>query len=75
MRSNYKEPYKCDKCDYKHKNITNYKIYLLNNHSTKEDRKKEYTYYSELCDFCSFCEEQIHKHNDTFTHKYNLTLM
>ena len=69
LRCDYKEPYKCDKCEYKHKNIVNYKIHLLNYHSTKEERKKEYTYYCELCDFGSFCENQLNKHNDTSKHK------
>ena len=73
-RSDYKEPYKCEKCDYKHKNITNYKIHLLNNHSTKEEREKEYIYYCKTCDFGSFCEEQLNKHNETIKHKYNTTL-
>ena len=74
IRSDYKEPHKCEKCDYKHKNITNYKIHLLNNHSTKEEREKEYIYYCKTCDFGSFCEEQLNKHNETIKHKYNTTL-
>jgi len=40
LRSDYKEPYKCDKCDYESKNITTMKIHKLNKHLTKEDREK-----------------------------------
>ena len=40
-----------------------------------EERKKEFTYYCEMCDFGSFCEEQLNKHNETIKHKYNLTLI
>ncbi len=75
VRYDYKEPYKCDKCEFKHKNITNYKIHLLNNHSTKEERKKEFLFYCELCDFGSFCENQINKHNETSKHKLILSLI
>lgn len=49
--------------------MTNYKIHLLNYHSTKEKRKKEYTYYCESNNFGSFCENQINKHKETSKHK------
>lgn len=71
-RSDYKEPYKCDKCDYKNKNATSYKIHVLNNHSTKEDREKEYNNYCKLCDFGCFYEEVMNKHNKSTKHKYNI---
>ena len=53
-RSDYKEPHKCDKCDYETKNITTMKMHKLNYHSNKEERKKEFKYYCEECDFGHF---------------------
>ncbi len=38
VRCDYKEPYKCDKHEFEHENITNYKILSLNNHSVKEKK-------------------------------------
>ena len=37
-RSDYKEPYKCNKCEYETKNITTMKMHKLNSHSNKEER-------------------------------------
>ena len=42
---------------------------ILNEHSNKETREKEFTYYCKCCDFGSFCENQLNKHNDTSKHK------
>lgn len=50
--------------------MTNYKIHFLNYYSIKEERKKEYTYYCELSDFGSFCENQLNKHKETSKHKF-----
>lgn len=70
-----KKIYECKDCDFVTKNKNNYLVHKLNNHSTKEERKKEYAYYCELCDFGSFCENQINKHNETSKHKLILSLI
>ena len=54
--------YKCNKCDYKSMNKNNYDTHRLNNHSTKEDREKEFKYYCNTCDFGVFVESCYNKH-------------
>ena len=39
-RSDYKEPIKCDFCDYTTTNTVTIKKHMLNKHKTKEERKK-----------------------------------
>ena len=75
LRSDYKEPYKCEKCDYETKNITTMKIHKLNKHSTKEDREKEFTYYCKCCDYGSFSKDSFDIHNDTEKHKHYLSFI
>ena len=70
-----KKIYKCDKCDYVSKNKNNYLVHKLNNHSTKEERKKEYKYYCELCDFGVLSKSLYEKHIETITHKYILEII
>ena len=41
----------------------------LNNHSTKEERKKEFKYYCVVCDFGVFTESSFEKHKETIRHK------
>ena len=61
-RKDYKEPLKCDKCDYSTKNLTTMKVHKLNKHSSKEERGKEFTYYCKLCDFGTFSNSLFNKH-------------
>lgn len=75
LRSDYKEPYKCEKCDYETKNITTMKIHKLNKHSTKEDREKEFTHYCKCCDYGSFSKDSFDIHNDTEKHKHYLSFI
>ncbi len=63
-----KEEYKCDKCDYISTNKNNYITHKLNNHSSQEERKKQFKYYCEKCDFGVFTESSIKKHNITIRH-------
>lgn len=72
-RSDYKEPIKCDYCNYKTKNITTLKMHKLNNHSTIEEKKKEFKYYCSHCDFGCLYENFIMKHNETTKHKYRVS--
>jgi hypothetical protein len=44
---------KCKLCDYTTRRTTNMKLHYLNNHANKE-RKKEFKYYCEACDFGNF---------------------
>ena len=68
-RSDYKNPFKCEICNYETKNIITLKAHKLNNHSTIEEKKKEFKYYCECCDFGSFYENFITLHNQTTKHK------
>lgn len=45
---------KCKHCDYITSRTINMKLHYLNNHSNKEERKKEFKYYCEVCDFGNF---------------------
>jgi len=63
-----KEEYKCAECEYKSTNKNNYLTHKLNNHSTKEERKKEFKYYCEVCDFGVFTESSLEKHNKSLRH-------
>jgi hypothetical protein len=67
-RSDYKEPIKCDNCEYNTKNITTLKIHKLNKHSTKEIREKEFTFYCKMCDYGSFSKDSFDIHNNTKKH-------
>jgi hypothetical protein len=71
-RCDFKEPYKCDKCDYESKNLTTFNIHKLNYHSTIEEREKDFKYYCKECDYGCFYEDAINKHNETIKHKYNI---
>ncbi len=72
QRSDFAGPYKCEKCNYETINKTTYRQHILNNHSTIEDKKKEYRYFCELCGFGSFSKDIIDKHNLSKKHQYNL---
>jgi len=60
-----KEIFSCDKCDFSSTNNYNYLTHKLNNHSTKEERKQQFKYYCDNCDFGVFTESslEIHKHS------------
>jgi hypothetical protein len=52
----------CQFCDYEHKRYHCVKSHILNNHSTKEHRKKEYKYYCDKCDFGTFSNQRYDEH-------------
>ena len=60
-----KEIFSCNKCDFSSTNKNNYLTHKLNNHSTKEERKQQFKYYCDNCDFGVFTESslEIHKHS------------
>jgi hypothetical protein len=70
IRSDKKaENHKCDKCNYETTNKLNMKTHILNNHSSKEDKKKGFNYYCEKCDVGVFTETSYKIHLDTQKHK------
>lgn len=67
-----KVSYECKECKenkYITDNKSNYVLHKLNNHSTKEERKKEFKYYCELCDFGVFAETIFNIHKESKVHK------
>jgi len=63
--------YNCDICEYTHCNRFNFSNHVLNNHSTKEERQKGFTFYCNLCDFGTFAVSIFDKHKLTDKHKSN----
>jgi hypothetical protein len=61
--------YKCNHCDYVSKEKNNYLTHQLNNHSTKEQREKNFKYYCKACDFGVFTESSMNIHLKTAKHK------
>ena len=68
------EIYKCNKCDYSSKTENNYKSHYLNNHGTKEEKKKGFKYYCEKCDFGTFIEQCHIIHIETEKHKIKVKI-
>ena len=58
-----------DKYKFETKNKNNCLTHKLNNHSTKEEREKEFTYYCKFCDFGVFTESSMNTHNESIRHK------
>jgi hypothetical protein len=56
---------KCKFCDYTTTRTTNMKLHYLNNHANKEERKKEFKYYCEDCDFGNFAKGLFNLHMQT----------
>jgi ribosomal protein L35 len=59
---------KCNLCDYKPTKTTNLKLHYLNKHATKEERKQEFKFYCEKCDFGCFVEVLLNRHLETLKH-------
>jgi hypothetical protein len=68
-RSDIKEDYKCNKCEYHTRNIITFKKHKLNVHSDKKTRSEEYKYYCKYCDYGTFSEKLIKNHTETIKHK------
>ena len=64
-----KQIFKCSECEYESQNKNNYLTHKLNNHSTKEEREKEFSFYCKICDFGVFSESSMNTHNETIRHK------
>lgn len=61
--------YKCDKCNYLTTAKLNLKTHVLNNHSSKEERKCGFKYYCEKCDLGVFTATSFKNHTETQKHK------
>jgi hypothetical protein len=60
--------YKCSKCDFETDIKGNYRSHCLNNHCTKEERKKGFPFYCEKCDVGSMTQKGLDKHFKTKAH-------
>ena len=69
QRSDYKEPYQCEKCEYKTKNKTTMKQHKLNEHATKEEREEGFKYYCKICDYGTFSIDLYNGHKGSKKHK------
>lgn len=67
-RCDKKYPEVCDFCNYKPTGNTNYIQHKLNYHSSKEERKDEFKYYCENCDFGTFTKQIYEGHLKTSKH-------
>lgn len=45
------------------------KVHCLTQHSTKEERKNEFKYYCDKCDFGTYAEILFTRHCETKKHK------
>ena len=69
LKKKEKEIYTCEKCNFNTTNKNNYLTHNLNNHSEKEERKKEFKYYCDSCDFGVFTVSSFDKHKMSLRHK------
>lgn len=60
--------HKCEKCEFTSTHFYNFKTHVLNYHSSIEERKKEYPYYCECCDYGIFSIDNYNKHLLTKKH-------
>jgi hypothetical protein len=63
---------KCKYCDYENQNIGNLKKHILNNHSTVEEREKEFKYYCKECNYGSFGKLEYDNHIKSKKHLENI---
>ena len=63
-----KEVFECSDCEFETTNKNNYLTHKLNNHSNKEERKKQFKYYCDSCDFGVFTESSFEKHKTSLRH-------
>lgn len=68
-RCDCKVPFACEQCKYETKNSITFKKHILNEHSTKDEREKEFKYYCKYCDFGTFSIDTFNLHNNTKKHK------
>lgn len=44
-------------------------LHMLNNHSSKDERKEKFKYYCEICDYGTFGKSSFEKHKKSEKHK------
>ncbi len=54
--------HKCEKCEFTSTHFYNFKTHILNNHSSIDERKKQFPYYCECCDYGIFSKDNFDKH-------------
>ncbi len=74
LRNGQPKIHKCDVCDYECKELWNFKMHKLTQHSSKEERSKN-KYYCDICDKVFFSHTLFkEKHLNSIKHK-NLFLI
>jgi len=73
-KGRYKDPninhdLKCDKCNLVTTHTMVLKKHILDVHSTKEERKKNFKYYCDVCDVGCFSKAIMNAHDCTKKHK------
>lgn len=61
----------CNICNIQFLNHWNYKIHMIINHATLEE-KQQYKYYCKYCDIVLFCKLYHEKHINSKKHKNNI---
>ena len=65
-----KKTYVCNQCNFFDTvNKINYQTHMLNNHSTLEERKNGFTFYCSFCDFGTFDQLVMIKHEESKKHQ------
>lgn len=59
---------KCKLCNFEAKNSSNVLVHILTKHSTPKERKEQFKYYCEKCDFGTFTEILFKRHEETKKH-------
>ena len=68
-KENKKDNYVCNECEYKGNTIWNLKMHKTTQHSTKEEREKEFKFYCKCCDIGTFSKDIYEKHISSDKHK------
>jgi len=58
----------CKFCSHKSSKVTNMKLHILTNHSSKEERQKIMKHYCDKCDFGTNAEILFERHLQTKKH-------
>jgi ribosomal protein L35 len=58
----------CSMCSFIANNLTNMKVHRLTKHSKPEERKNEFKFYCDKCDFGTFVEILFSRHLETKKH-------
>ena len=64
-----KEVGKCKQCEYETQSYSTMLKHILNKHSSKEERKKQFKFYCETCDFGTFSKDTFAVHESSNKHK------